>query len=78
MDNNQLEDLKQFIDGRVSQAEVRLGENLGEKIDGAETRLGGKIKSLRTEMLDGFMGVGEAIGEINDRIDQFDKTKSPA
>lgn len=78
MDDTQLEDLKQFIDGRVSQAETRLNEDLGGKIDSAGKRLEGKIKSLREKMLDGFTGVGEAIEEINQRIDQFDTSKSPA
>ncbi len=66
MNDQQLEDLKQFIDSRISQTEARfdgkledLGENLQEKIE-----------NLRKEMLDGFAGVGEAIEEINKHIDE--------
>ena len=50
MNDQQLEDLKQFIDTRISQAEARFDENLEEKLE-----------ALRKEMLDGFTGVGEAI-----------------
>ena len=65
MKNDQLEDLKQFIDGRVGQAEARLGE----RINGVEQ----EVKSLRAEMQEGFAGAGEAIEEINNRIDALDK-----
>lgn len=71
MDDTQLRDLKDFIDGRVSQAETRLNEDLGKKIDE-------KIDGLREEMLDGFTGVGEAIETINDRLDRIATAKSPA
>ncbi|MEK7095804.1 MAG: hypothetical protein AAB896_00725 [Patescibacteria group bacterium] len=59
MNDEQLEDLKQFIDTRISQAEVRFDENLEEKLE-----------ALRKEMLDGFTGVGEAIEEINKQVDE--------
>jgi len=54
-----LEDLKQFIDTRISQAEARFDENLEEKLE-----------ALRKEMLDGFTGVGDAIEEINKQVDE--------
>lgn len=59
MNDQQLEDLKQFIDTRISQAEARFDENLEEKLE-----------ALRKEMLDGFTGVGEVIEEINKQIDE--------
>ena len=59
MDDQQLEDLKQFIDTRISQAEARFDENLEEKLE-----------ALRKEMLDGFTGVGDAIEEINKQVDE--------
>ncbi|MBI2589072.1 hypothetical protein HYW35_02635 [Candidatus Saccharibacteria bacterium] len=59
MNDQQLEDLKQFIDTRISQAEARFDENLEEKLE-----------ALRKEMLDGFTGVGEAIEEINKQVDE--------
>ncbi|MBI2592355.1 hypothetical protein HYW36_02650 [Candidatus Saccharibacteria bacterium] len=59
MNDQQLEDLKQFIDTRISQAEARFDENLEEKLE-----------ALRKEMLDGFIGVGEAIEEINKQVDE--------
>lgn len=66
MNEQQLEDLKQFIDGRISQAESRLENNLEEKIVEVKT----EVESLRKEMLDGFSGVGEAIEEINKQVDE--------
>lgn len=59
MNDDQLGDLKQFIDTRISQAEARFDENLEEKLE-----------LLRKEMLDGFTGVGEAIEEINKQVDE--------
>ena len=69
MNEEQLDDLKQFIDSRISQAEARLEQ----KIDGTNIRvdsLDKEFKSLRKEMLDGFAGVGEAIEEINKHFDE--------
>lgn len=66
MNDEQLEDLKQFIDSRISQSELRFDD-----------KLDGKIESLRKEMLDGFAGVGEAIEEVHKQLDEskaeFDK-----
>ena len=59
MNDQQFEDLKQFIDTRISQAEARFDVNLEEKLE-----------ALRKEMLDGFTGVGEAIEEINKQVDE--------
>jgi hypothetical protein len=57
MDDDQLDDLKQFITSTVSQSEQRLT---------------GRIDGLEKKMDDGFNGVGEAIAEINDRMDKRD------
>lgn len=57
MNENQLEDLEQFITSTVSQTEERL---LNE------------IVSLRSEMTDGFAGVGEAIEQIHNGIEEND------
>jgi hypothetical protein len=59
MNDDQLEDLKQFIDARISQTEARFDE-----------KLEGKLEELRKEMLNGFSGVGEAIEEINKQVDE--------
>lgn len=55
MSDEQLEDLKQFIDVRISQSESRTKD---------------QIEELRKEVLDGFTGVGEAIDEINKLVDE--------
>jgi len=66
MNDDQFEDLKQFIDSRISLAENTFGTKLSEEI--------GK---LREEMLGGFSGVGEAIEGIHKQLDEtkeeFDK-----
>jgi hypothetical protein len=53
MKDEQLEDLKQFINTRIAQSEARFDENLKSEI----TR-------RRQEMLESFSGVGDAIDEI--------------
>ena len=73
MNDRQLEDLKQFIDGRISQTEGRFDERLDEKIETLDEKietLDEKLEALRKEMLDGFTGVGDAIEEINKMIDE--------
>lgn len=78
MNDQQMEDLKQFIDTRISQAEV----GLGERIDDLDERVGSLAKaleSLRLEVLDDFAGVGEAIDEINKHFDErLTKLEQPA
>ncbi len=59
MNDDQFEDLKQFINARISQAETRFDDRFEEKFE-----------ALRKEMLDGFSGVGEAIDEINKQVDE--------
>lgn len=54
MNDDQLDDLKDFVSTTVLQTEARLTE----RIDGLEQK-----------MDDGFAGVGEAIAGINERID---------
>jgi len=54
VDDDQLDDLKQFVSATVSQTEARLTE---------------KIDKLEQKVDDGFAGVGEAIEEIHTQID---------
>ncbi len=67
--DEQFEDLKQYIDSRISQSETRLEQ----KIENVEIKLDAQISTLRTEMFDGFAGVGEAVEEINIKLDKHDK-----
>ena len=73
MNNDQFEDLKQFIDSRISQSEAIFDEKLDGKIDSIKK----EIEDLRKEMLEGFAGVGEAIEDIHKQLDEskeeFDK-----
>jgi hypothetical protein len=57
MNDDQLEDLKQFIAASVSQSEERLR---GEMNQG--------FQAVRQEMADGFLGVGEAIDTIHKQM----------
>jgi hypothetical protein len=66
MNDQQLEDLKQFIDARISQTEASLDKKVDEKLEVLDE----KLEVLRKEMLDGFAGVGEAVEEINKHIDE--------
>jgi len=61
MNDDQIDDLKQFIDSRISQSEALLKEELGDD-----------IKNLKEEMHDGFSAVGDAIEQINEKIDKND------
>ncbi len=65
MNDEQMDDLKQFISSTVSQTEQRLGE----RMDGVEQRL----DRMQTEMEQGFAGVGEAIDAIHERMDEYEK-----
>lgn len=65
MDEDQFNDLKQFIADTVSQTEVRLAG----RIDKLEQR----VDSLEHEVRDGFAGIAEAIEQQNQRFDDRDK-----
>jgi hypothetical protein len=62
MQDDQIDDLKQFIASTVSQTEQRLTE----RIDKMDVHL----DSLEKKVEDGFSGVGEAIAEINDSMEK--------
>jgi hypothetical protein len=76
MNNDQFEDLKQFIDSRISQSEMNFDGKLAG-IDGKLAGLNQEILDLRKDMLDGFAGVGGAIGGIHHELEdtkvEFDK-----
>lgn len=61
MKDEQMDDLKQFIDSKISQSE----QVLRDEISGVDN----KIEELRHEVQDGFAGVGEAIEEIHKILD---------
>lgn len=73
INDDQFEDLKQFIESRISQSEKRFDEKLEGKIDSVKS----EIMNLRKEMLDGFSDVGEAIdgihNQLNETKEEFDK-----
>ncbi len=68
MSTDQLEDLKHFIDTRISQSEASFDEKLGSlRLDMSKG-----FVSVRKEMNDGFAGIADAIEEINNRMDRTD------
>lgn len=82
MDDEQFDDLKQFIVTTVGQTEARLTERmdgLDGRMDGLDGRMAGlegrmaglegRMDTLEQKMDDGFAGVGEAIEQIHQRID---------
>lgn len=54
MNDAQFEDLKQFIDTRISQSEATTKEML---------------EKVRKEMNEGFAGIAEAMDEVNKQVD---------
>jgi hypothetical protein len=65
MNEEVIEDLKQFIAVTVGQSEARLRDDMVSKDD-----LKSEFKSLRTEMHDGFTGVGEAIANLDEHVEE--------
>jgi len=55
MNEEQLEDLKRFIDSKISQSEANTSE---------------KLEAIRKEVQEGFSGVGDAVEEINKQVDE--------
>ncbi len=74
MNDQQLDDLKQFIAATVSQSEARLDG----RIDGLRVELCGEINGLRNEMHEGFAGVGDALeamsGDFDTRLTRLEKS----
>ncbi len=64
MNDEQLDDLKQFIAATISQTEKKL------ETDIADVR--SEMTELRSEMADGFSGVGEAIDSIHNQSSERD------
>jgi hypothetical protein len=57
-----LDDLKQFIDSRISQSEQLLKAEFTQQL---------QITNQKVD--DGLAGVGEAVEQINQRLDEYDK-----
>ncbi len=82
MTNEELfEDLKQFIDSRISQSEARTDkrfEGVDEKFEGIDDKFEGvdkkfekiekKLDQIQTEMNDSFAAAGSAIVPVNDQL----------
>ncbi len=62
MNADLLDDLKQFIDSRLSQTEARFDNKLDVLKD--------ELDELRTEMRDGFAGVADTMETMYGDIDQ--------
>jgi hypothetical protein len=60
MTDDQLNDLKQFIDSRLSETEQSIRIDMATKED---------VGALRQEMQDGFAGVSEAIEQIHQQAE---------
>lgn len=65
MNDEQFQDLKQFIEATVSQTEARLSDRVDSLSD--------RVDHLEKKMDNGFAGVGDAIAIIHDLIEENDK-----
>jgi hypothetical protein len=68
MNDQQLDDLKAFLDTRLTQTEVSLRDEMEEM----GHRLEEKIEQLSQRMDDGFAGIADIIEHTNGRIDAHD------
>jgi hypothetical protein len=66
MNDNQLDDLKQFIAASVTQSEGRLRSEIGQ----LREEMHQEFRTVRHEVADGFLAVGEAIDEIHKQLDE--------
>jgi ribosome-associated translation inhibitor RaiA len=73
--DDQFDDLKQFIEATVSQSEARVTHALTKTIDEKIDRLD---KKLSTKMDDGFAGVEEAIEGIHTILDKHENRHDKA
>ena len=80
MNDDQLDDLKQFVAPTVSQSEERLRTELGKAVSQSEERLHAELGNLRTELHDAFTGVFEALETsmqyVEERLTVHDKRLS--
>lgn len=67
MNEDQLNDLKQFIAATVSQATANMATK--DDISSLENRL----ERLEKKVDDGFAGVADALDQTNERMDDFDQ-----
>jgi predicted nucleic acid-binding Zn-ribbon protein len=78
MNDDQFDDLKQFIDSRISQSEALLTQKIDgveERVDGLEKKVSGlekKVDGLEQKIDDGFAGVGEAIEQVHKQLELRD------
>lgn len=70
MNNDQFDDLKQFISASISQSEERICKEMTDGFKAVRR----EIQVVRQEMADGFLGVGEAIDEIHRQIEEQRET----
>lgn len=69
MTDDQLSDLKQFIDSRISQTEQSIRADMATKEDIARMATKEDIAIVRQEIQDGFAGVSEAIEQIHEQAE---------
>jgi len=73
MNNDQLDDLKQFIAASVSQSEERLRGEMNQGFRAVRQEMAEGFQAVRQEMADGFLAVGEATDEIHKQLDEQHK-----
>jgi hypothetical protein len=79
INDEQFEELKRFVDWRISQFEVGIKGEIGElrgSTDGLQSEVTGlreEIADLRAEAHGGSAGVGEAVEQTNQGFDERDE-----
>ena len=74
MTSVEIEDLKQFIDARISQSEARLSTQFNGRLDTLEKKVDRRFASLEKKMDDGFAGVAEALDQMNEETDKTNRS----
>lgn len=73
MSDDNLQDLKEYIDGRISQSEENTKYYIDSRISQSEFNVRQDIRNLETKMDSGFAGVAEAIEQIHTELSDHDK-----
>lgn len=73
MNDEQFDDLKQFIAATVSQSEASLHDEMGNGFATLRKEMNQLEERLTKRMDDGFAGAAEPIDQINNRLGELDQ-----
>ncbi len=73
MNDDVIQDLKQFIENTVSQSEQRIKSELRDDLGGRIDKLEQKVDSIHQDMQEGFAAIGDALSGVNDQLEDHDQ-----